>query len=346
MLEEIAEAKDAFEGEIFHRNAAISEAHELSVELRRKLRSGFGKIASEQGAGVLTYAAAGSIARLDATPLSDLDLVILTDKPMDTLSTEADQAISDLCKQINLQRSNPKGVFAKPVELSKIKSPAGAMEEEYADFSRRTLILLESTPLYNDEEYFGLRDAVIDSYSEDVKYDSRKNFVFLMNDVIRYFRSICVNYQHTKAVTDFGKWPLRNIKLRHSRVLIYFSMIAAIGCLSTFKGGGTPNSGENKVAALKAFVDLTPLQRIFAAYKITGDPGFFRVAQYYNTFLAAMANKNTRKSLFELTYEDRYSNRDFAALKANSDGLSSELMRFLNRREGQWDDRFFEYLVL
>ncbi len=83
-------------------------------------------------------------------------------------------------------------------------------------------MLLESRFVFNEKRYGKVLDQIVYNYSDDVINQNNKNFVFLLNDVIRYFRSICVNYQYTKAGTEWGKWPLRNIKLRHSRVLMYF----------------------------------------------------------------------------------------------------------------------------
>lgn len=47
----------------------------------------------------------------------------------------------------------------------------------------------------------------------------------------------------------------------------------------------------------------------------------------------------------EESYENRYSKPEFASLKANSDGLIAELLRFVLSRRGNWSERFFEYLI-
>ena len=66
------------------------------------------------------------------------------------------------------------------------------------------------------------------------KFDPRKNYVFLLNDLIRYFRTICVNYPYTKEPEE-EQWPIRNIKLRHSRLMMYASLVAMLGVLSTYR---------------------------------------------------------------------------------------------------------------
>ncbi|WP_206542723.1 hypothetical protein, partial [Sphingomonas endophytica] len=161
----------------------------------------------------------------------------------------------------------------------------------------------------------------------------------LLNDVIRYFRAICVNYQYTTTETADGKWPIRNLKLRHSRVLMYFSMVAAIGSLSRVHD-------EQKIKALKEFVTMPPLMRLFVAYRISDDGAFYKVAGYYNTFLALLSKPETRREIYGLDYKVRYGSDVFSQLKANSDALSSELLRFYEARRRVWDDRFFEYMLL
>jgi hypothetical protein len=236
---------------------------------------------------------------------------------------------------------NPKGVFAQPVTIAKLMSVAGDSHETYGDLSRRILLLLESRSIYRKDEYARLLRKLIDRYATDVSEQAgrkTKNFVFLLNDIIRYFRTICVNYQFTKEVTEWGKWPIRNIKLRHSRVLMYFSLVASIGVLST-------HFEDDKVDILAALMSAEPLRRLYIAYNLSGDTGFFRVAGYYNVFLDSLNNKEVRGRLSEIDYRDRYESREFMILKTNSDAFAAEILRFLDARRGTWSDRFFEYLM-
>jgi hypothetical protein len=246
---------------------------------------------------------------------------------------------AELCTAVGVEKPNPKGVFHHPICKSKIAAVAGRSGEPYEDVAKRILFLLESQWLYNQDNYDLLLSEVIDSYADDVRRDPRKNFVFLLNDVVRFFRSLCVNYQFTKADTEDGKWPIRNVKLRHSRVLMYFSMVAAIGSLSR-------DHTEQKIDALKDLIRMEPLRRLYVAYGLANDPGFFKVAGAYNTFLALLSQKAVRDELAGLDYDDRYKCPAFSQLKANSDALSSELLRFYEGRRREWDDRFFEYMII
>jgi predicted nucleotidyltransferase len=199
----------------------VSRYHSLQpnlVQSKEKLRSLSGEMAVSSISAentIETIAVAGSYARLEASALSDFDvLVVLND---DSDQVRAHRTVLDFIASKGYPTPNPKGVFAQPVTVEKLRSVAGGTHEEYGDLSRRILLLLESRPVYKPDRYNSLMKALIDTYASDVVEQTgrkTKNFVFLLNDIIRYFRTICVNYQYTKEVTEWGKWPIRNIKLR------------------------------------------------------------------------------------------------------------------------------------
>ena len=106
---------------------------------------------------------------------------------------------------------------------------------------------------------------------------------------------------------------------------------------------------QDKVTWLRGRLKMTPLERLAWVYAANKDWGFFRVAGYYDTFLHLLNKPGVRE---ELTldpeghaYAERYKLTHFAALKANSEGLVAELMRFILARRSEWTERFFEYLL-
>lgn len=109
-------------------------------------------------------------------------------------------------------------------------------------------------------------------------------------------------------------------------------------------GEASKYQNDQKVELVRKSLCLTPLERIGMVYKENSDWGFFRVVGLYNVFLDKISNETLREKL-NVEYDDRYSCKEFAELKANSDALAAELARFIWARKGAWSDRFFEYLL-
>jgi predicted nucleotidyltransferase len=316
---------------IWDRTDSISTLHKLEAELTSQLNAKRHEFTS-----VVVF---GSYARLDASPQSDLDNLVLTTSDAQTSAEEASTVLKMLLTALDIPLPNAKGVFGGGVyAASRLEDGIGGVEDNYNGMSRRLLLLLESRPIFGSGVHHSVVDGLVRLYGRDVVNDPRKNYVFLLNDLIRYFRTICVNYHYTKE-TEADKWPIRNIKLRHSRLVMYASLVAMLGVLSTYRE-------KDKNERLCEFIRLTPLQRLHRAYLEVGDTGFYKVAGSYDVFLGFMNDSKARAGLNKLEYTQRYQSRDFAVLKANSDALASELSRFFLDRRGLWSDRFFEYLLM
>jgi hypothetical protein len=238
---------------------------------------------------------------------------------------------------------NPKGVFKGDINGNQLVTELGARSEHYKDVSRRLLLLLESQPLWNEDLFDTLRAKIVDAYTQAIAADPSKHFVLLMNDLMRYFRTICVHY-HNEMVSEYGKWPIRNIKLRHSRVIMYSSLIVVIGELSKFSYAAA--DADQKLEHLKRYIGYPPLERFVRVYEANEDDNLFRLLGPYNHFLQKLSDEKLRGELADIDYNDRYSRSEFASLKSNSDALAAEISRFMMTRRGQWSDRFFEYLLV
>jgi len=104
-------------------------------------------------------------------------------------------------------------------------------------------------------------NETIDAYWRDFE-KHKANFVpaFLTNDILRLWRTFCVNYEaRTKSepAEQRAKRKLKNYKLKHSRMLTCYS--ALLHLLAVFASKGT----VDKEAAV-AMTRLTPMERIIA----------------------------------------------------------------------------------
>lgn len=291
---------------------------------------------------VRTIAAAGSLGRMEACSYSDGDLIIIL---QDGVSREDAQRAYDrvwgVLDKLNLPRPKPGGVFASPTTLDQlVGSSLGRADEQLSVVGKRLLVLLESQPVFNDDEYEKVLGGILDRFAKGyVRADPSKEWAFLINDLIRYFRALCVNYQYDFEANP-GKWPIRNIKLRHSRLVMYAGLLFLLGEASKER--------NDKHRWLKERLCLTPLERIAYVYDNNADWSFHRIAGLYDVFLTRLNQEEVRGTLVEgeaKKYDDRFKERLYADLKANSDGLVAELLRFVWSRRGVWSERFFEYLI-
>lgn len=112
-------------------------------------------------------------------------------------------------------------------------------------FTARLLLLLESCPLVGEAIYGDVVEEVISAYWRDYE-DHRDDFVpaFLTNDILRLWRTFCVNYE---AGTDRepperkAKGKLKNFKLKHSRMLTCYSAILFLLYKYMLHGTVTPD---------------------------------------------------------------------------------------------------------
>lgn len=113
-------------------------------------------------------------------------------------------------------------------------------DDSQNSFTARMLLLLESQPVYGADIYNALLERIVGFYYRDFS-DHADSFLptFLTNDVLRFWRTLTLNYEHhrlellaEKALTDEerrqrkAESALKNYKLKLSRLSTCFSMVA------------------------------------------------------------------------------------------------------------------------
>ena len=282
----------------------------------------------------LTVVVAGSFARMEACPLSDLDFMLLSEDGESDLSGIQDM-IRGMARDFDIQLPNEAGVFSDVIPVAELVNGIGAKKETLDAVAQRLLLLMESRPIYNAAVYDRTVNSVLEKYLELVIEEPDKQAVFLLNDAMRYFRSICVNYQFT-FWNEEEKWVLRNVKLRHSRLIMYAGLLLLV--LNASK------KADIKVEYLRKNIALTPLEKIVSVYRDNGDESAHRVVSMYEVFLKKISDPKVREAL-SADYNERYENAWYHELKTNSDNLQRELTRFIFERKRDWPAEIFEYLI-
>ena len=196
----------------------------------------------------------------------------------------------------------------------------GGQDDKNDKITRRLLFLLESDWLYNKKAAEQYREAIVDRYIKNTITDHQISR-FLLNDLIRYYRTMCVDFEYKTA--EVGKpWGTRNIKLQFSRKLIYFSgiLIAAESAQRTY---------PYKKNITLELIELTPIERIL---KICGTTAH-RALELYDRFLEKISDKSIRDITDKVTADrkthDEYP--EFRDLKNAGHHFSWELARLLKQ---------------
>lgn len=146
----------------------------------------------------------GSYGRLEASRNSDLDLFFLDsneNRPTCNIDkTLINAEVIKICRNMELPEFSKDGGYLTIHNIGNIKNELGSPNDDYYNyFSARMLLLLESKPIYNDELHLSCLEQIIKPYYVDF-HDHSQSFkpIFLTNDIIRFWKTLCLNYEHRR----------------------------------------------------------------------------------------------------------------------------------------------------
>ncbi|WP_210494010.1 hypothetical protein [Patulibacter sp. SYSU D01012] len=160
----------------------------------------------------------GSWGRRERTSGSDDDFLVLVGGDP---RPDARPALERLGDVIGAGEAKPgtQGVFGQQVFVGPMVGNIGLEDDSNANLTQRMLLALESVPVVGREAYRGALERVVDGYLAGQAKDYRPPR-FLLNDLIRYWRTICVDFAG-KARAEEAKWGMRNAKLRLNRKMLF-----------------------------------------------------------------------------------------------------------------------------
>ncbi len=161
--------------------------------------------------------AVGSIARLEASPQSDFDYLIVVHE-LPEKARDAKQLLAAVERlreeELHLKAPGSSGMFGKVISGSDLTERIGLQDDTNLSHSRRILILEESVSLYQPDRHSRLIKLMLDRYLAEYDESTKRGVPrFLLNDVIRYWRTIAVDYQ-AKWWEERDPWGLRYLSAR------------------------------------------------------------------------------------------------------------------------------------
>ncbi len=161
---------------------------------------------------------------------------------------------------LNIPEFSDDGRYLTHYSVHEFTKTLGTPEDDVTNtFTARLLLLLESCPLLESAVYRAVTKEVIAAYWRDYK-DHKTDFMpaFLANDILRLWRTFCVNYEaRTERIPEVkkAKGKLKNYKLKHSRLLTCYSALLYLLAIYGSQQTVSPTDAM-------AMINLTPTERL------------------------------------------------------------------------------------
>lgn len=252
----------------------------------------------------------GSFGRGEASDHSDLDLFIVgrgTKEKRDLTNLNEiliKAKLIEATREQGFPEFSGDGEYLKHYTVDDLVDTLGTRDDDKTNtFTARLLLLLESRPLLEKEIYSEVISKVIAAYWED--YDGHQTeFVpaFLVNDILRLWRTFCVNYEaRTKKENETedqkANRKLKNYKLKHSRLLTCYSALVYLMAVMAEQGTVSQDNATHMVS-------LSPTERLqwlkSQTKFVTLSSQVDEIVSLYNTFLKTTdAPKNELIEMFK-----------------------------------------------
>jgi predicted nucleotidyltransferase len=274
----------------------------------------------------------GSLARDEYTAGSDIDWTLLVDGAADPQHLHVVQDIGTMLDELESKPPGPTAIFGGLTFSNDVIHLIGGDADTNKNTTRRMLLLLESRELNTGA---GVRERVLRNIlrrylEEDHGYHALHGYKvrvprFLLNDIVRFWRTMAVDYAAKRRERAGRGWAIRNVKLRLSRKLIFSAGLAmCLACeLKPPKSllgvdPGRPGDFYNALQEfLFGFANRTPLDVLveFAA-GFDADALAAKMLTTYDEFLAILRDPEKRERLERLNVDEAVQDEIFKEARA------------------------------
>ena len=265
----------------------------------------------------------GSYARREASTESDIDFFIVTSQPPQQSGQPFDlstlpwvESVKNAIDEIVPIEPTAGGPFSKVEPRDTMLVNIGGEHDSNQKITRRMLFLLEGEWLFNADGLKQLRRQILERYIGEGMTDHQLA-LFLLNDIIRYYRTIAVDYEFKTVEGEKPKpWGIRNIKLIFSRKLLYASGLFSVAMTAD-------QARERKIAILEDLFEMPVIDRMVS---ICGRAKLEGVLASYDRFLERLEDQNVRERLNKLEKHER-GDPLFRELKNEGHHFTRELLK-------------------
>lgn len=287
--------------DLLEKTDSFKRRNDDSLKKIKKIKEAF-KIIDDSKYSHISIYCGGSLGRGDVGKVSDLDLFIISERNKEDISRIETLNLLSVVIRINNSLGYPEfsndGKYLDIYSFSDLRANVGSpKDDEKNSFTVRMLMLLESRPVFNDDLYKKYLDGFVKHYFRDDKPNQPFKPAFLMNDILRYWRTICLNYELIRN-DNKRPWRKKNINLKFSRMLTAFGTIL-------------PLIAKNEITQedVISILDKTPLERIAFGLDLLNDPtlekDFQEFLEVYENFLDLKENMGSPGSPDEATADKK-----------------------------------------
>ena len=289
----------------------------------------------------------GSLARQEWTSGSDVDWTMLIDGQADVQHGSTAREIKGRLQELeyrgqSLKAPGAEGIFGSVAFSHEIVHHIGGQADTNRNTTQRVLMLLEATVLRDAEDEQGgpferiLRQILNRYLKSDSNFHSQTDQNsriprFLLNDIVRYWRTMCVDFAYKDWEQAGKKWAIRNIKLRTSRKLLFVAgLFTVFSCFRNNTLRRDSEGCEDYTLCLQShllnFVRSTPLNIVaWTLKKIDLQELGVQFLDHYEQFLVQMNDEALREHLGSLSETEVYDDERFLVCRDISHNLQSVL---------------------
>ncbi|MDX1947955.1 MAG: hypothetical protein SFU86_21330 [Pirellulaceae bacterium] len=306
--------------------------------------------------GLVAY---GSLAREEWTAGSDIDWTLLNDGSATASHFRLAHSIRELVEQNGYSSPGATGTFGDIASSHELVHRIGGIDDTNQNLTRRVLLLLESVSI-NDSI---VRDRVLRQILERyISFDPSVSWVakprwqvprFLLNDIVRFWRTMAVDYAAKKWQQSGGKWALRNSKLRFSRKLLFVKGLLL--CLDSEAGILEPLPSSVPDAQILAnqmiercirYSNRSALELVCDSVRRLGNSDVAsQLLLSYDQFLSFMNNEDIRKDLESLRFDEAHQNSTFTKIRRISMDFQRGLELLFFAPNSPWSKLMMDYGV-